>query len=94
MIELIGYESKEKMNHVCVVCADGWIFCGVVRRDAYGIIRLVDSAVVRSRSDIGYIVKHKVTRELDGIGEVTIADEIGEVTIAKDKVLFTIPCEW
>ena len=85
MIELIRYEEKKMNNHFCIVCADGWIICGIIKSDAYGTMRLIDSAVLRSRSMIDCIKKHKDDRELD---------EIGEVTIAKDKVLFTIQCEW
>ena len=77
-------------NHVCIVCEQGWIICGIVEDRGSDIITLSDSAVVRAWQNgrgIGAIAKAQYKEEY-------ILDEIGAVEIRQNKVLFEIPCEW
>lgn len=77
-------------NHMCIICEHGWIICGVCREENETTIILTDSSVVRSWSNgrgIGGIAK-AIYKD-----EYTL-DEIGTVEIMKNKILFTIQCEW
>lgn len=75
---------------VCVVCEYGWIIKGEVSGETESTVSMKESAVVRrwtNEKGIGGIVK-----EANKGGY--ILDPIGDVEIMKNKVLFSIPCEW
>lgn len=74
----------------CLICESGWILIGKVILDVGDAVELEDAAVVRSWNNgrgIGGIAKREYKDEYT-------LDEIGTVYIAKDKILFSIPCEW
>lgn len=77
-------------RRICIVCEYGWIICGIEYRVDDDTITLTESAVVRAWANgrgIGGIAKAEYKDEYT-------LDEIGTVEIAKNKVLFSIPCEW
>ena len=74
----------------CLICESGWILIGNVILDVGDAVELEDAAVVQSWNNgrgIGGIAKREYKDEYT-------LDEIGTVYIAKDKILFSIPCEW
>ena len=79
------------MKSIIVVCEYGWIICGVEASDYSDVsLNLQSASVVRSWRNgkgIGGLAK------TENRGEYTL-DPIGEVMIQRDKILFTIPCEW
>lgn len=79
------------MKNVCVVCEYGWIIKGIVSDKQWDeCLNLHDASVVRSWRNgkgIGGIAKAK------NKDEYTL-DPIGDVVISRDKILFSIPCEW
>jgi len=75
---------------LCVVCEYGWIIKGIVVDENVFTTKLRDASVVRSWKNgkgIGGIAKAKNKNEYT-------LDPIGDVEIMKNKVLFSIPCEW
>lgn len=75
---------------VCVVCEYGWIIKGKVSGETESTVNMKEASVVRRWSNgkgIGGIAKEANKGEY-------ILDPIGDVEIMKNKVLFSIPCEW
>ena len=75
---------------LCVVCEYGWIIKGIVVDETVSTTKLKEASVVRQWTNgkgIGGIAKEA------NKDEYTL-DPIGDVEIMKDKVLFSIPCEW
>ena len=75
---------------VCIVCEYGWIIKGIVVDETESTTKLKEASVVRRWTNgkgIGGISK------AENKGEYTL-DPIGDVEIMKNKVLFSIPCEW
>ena len=79
------------MKSIIVVCEYGWIFCGIeATENSDDSMTLQSASVVRSWRNgkgIGGLAK------AENRGEYTL-DPIGEVMIQRNKILFTIPCEW
>ena len=77
------------MNGI-IICEYGWILCGKIVKHDERVVRISEGSIVRSWRNgrgIGALatVEHKDDYTLD---------YIGDVDIVRNKVLFTIPCEW
>lgn len=78
------------MKNIIVVCEYGWIVCGVPGAGNADELTLTGSSVVRKWNNgkgIGGLAK------AENKSEYTL-DPIGDVIINKNKILFSIPCEW
>lgn len=79
------------MKSIIVVCEYGWIFCGTEATEYSDVSMTLQSASVvrswRNGKGIGGLAEAKNRREYT-------LDPVGEVMIKRDKILFTIPCEW
>lgn len=77
-------------NHIIAVCEYGWILCGIESGHNADVITLDGASVVRRWTNgkgIGGLAKAENKSEYK-------LDPIGAVAISRNKVLFTIPCEW
>lgn len=82
--------STKKTTNTIAVCENGWILVGIIVKEDTETIQVMKTQVVRRWSNgrgIGGLVKEEYKSEYT-------LDPIGEVSINKNKILFTIPCEW
>lgn len=83
-------------RNIIVICEAGWILCGtIVDESVYNSeitnkIYLTNAYVVRRWENgrgIGGLAKEEYKSEYT-------LDELGDVEICKNKVIYTIDCEW
>ena len=82
--------NTKKTTNTIAVCENGWILVGIIEKEDTETIHVMKTQVVRRWSNgrgIGGLVKEEYKSEYT-------LDPIGAVSINKNKILFTIPCEW
>ncbi|MBQ6127115.1 hypothetical protein IJI69_00495 [Candidatus Saccharibacteria bacterium] len=77
-------------SNIIVICEAGWILCGTLVDETENKIYLANAYVVRRWDNgrgIGGLAKEEYKAEYT-------LDEVGDVEIYKNKVIYTIDCEW
>ena len=78
------------MKNIIVVCEYGWIICGIENGGDANLLELSEASIVRTWTNgrgIGGLASEAYKDDYT-------LDEIGDVIIRRNKILFTIPCEW